>query len=193
MDFLYSAILKTTGMISRLATGLFLAPLKLVGLVTKGEITLQETMESDEKCNKRVDTNEPVSLSLFVDGAGPLKRFLDPSDDDGFFTYFFLPSSHVTIPGLADKAPVRNGWLQVQWYRNLPYYYEFIGSDGKEYYYQGSKDLRDLNQFKAWTTLYGAVYEQGTGKKILESTTSFGGRKNFFSNLFKYLRSMKIR
>ncbi len=177
----------------RVLTRSVLGASKTLGFPENPGLALKETMASRFR-NLRMDQNPPipVSVSLSVRGMAPLSRFTNPEDKQGFLAWFFQEGSHVTIPGLADRAPVRNGYLQILWYRNLVYYYEFTGSDGTQYIYRGSKNLRDINQFRAWTTLYGGVYEAETGKKIIDSTTVFG-ETGFLPKGIRFLLSFKLR
>ena len=189
-----SIIISTFGAISRAFSGTLVFLLKKIRLIKNGDFLIVETMESDAPYNYRLDCSpkQPICVSLFVKGAVPLKRFLDPSDKKAFLAWFFEEGTHVTIPGIATQTPCRNGSLQVKLYKSLPYYYEFTGDDGKEYFYKGAKNLRDLNQFRAWSTLYGGVFDKETGKQVLESTTFFG-QTQYIRKFVKFVFSLKLR
>ncbi len=188
-----STVANISGAMIRTLTSAFLTTSKKLGFSDELGLTIVETMASKAK-NYWVgySPTKPVSLSLNVTGIAPLRRFTDPNDTNGFLAWFFKKGSHVTIPGLADQAPVRNGYLQIQWYKDLDYYYEFTGSDKKEYFFRGSKNLRAFNQLRAWTTLYGGVYETKTGKKVIESTTVFG-ETQFAPKAVRFMFSFKLQ
>ena len=189
-----STLIKGLGVMSRLSVAAAMQPLQLAGLAKRGETTLTETMESDGSHNTRLDLipPEPVSVSLFVHGFASVRRLFDPSDAEGFLAWYFDEGTHITISGLAHRAPCENGRLWIEPPKALRYYYEFTGDDGVEYCYRGAKNLLDWNPVRGWTTLYGGVYERDTDKQVVKSTTAFG-KGDLMRKLPAFFWSMKLR
>jgi hypothetical protein len=186
-------IVAALGTLSRLYSGAFVSLLKKAGLITAGVTSLSEVMESDGKHNRRMDRQppEPVSIFLSVRGIAPIVPLLDPSDREGFLRWNMGPGTHVTITGLAQQAPCHNGYLQVQLLRAIHYYYEFVGIDGKNYYFRGAKDLTDSDRLRGSRTLYGGVHLASSNDKLIESTTFFG-KEQYPLKLLRFLLSFRI-
>ena len=167
--------------------------LKRIGVLKLGKFGFSEDMESGEEYNTRVDlkSKKKVPFKFHVEACADLAKFLDPSSDD-FLTWKFGEGSYVDLPGLADGVPTDSGYIKLVPYKSLIYEFFFTGNDGKKYRYYGSKNLLQLNQLKAWTTLKGEVTEVGTGKKVLDSVAFFG-KDSFVATLIPFLLSMRIR
>jgi hypothetical protein len=189
-----SKLIEGLGAMSRLGTTSLVKSLRVAGFAKRGETTLAETMESGSRDNTRLDVDppEPISVCLFVKGFASVPRLFDPSDDEGFLTWFFDEGCHITISGMAEQVPCTNGYIRIEWPKTLRYSFEFTADNGAEYYYQGAKNLTDWNRFRGWTTLYGGVFERHTDKQVVKSTTAFG-RDNFLPKLLDFLWSIRLR
>lgn len=167
--------------------------LKRIGVLKEGVYSFREDMESDEKHNVKFDESgqKNVPFKFHVETRADLAKFLNPASE-GFLTWYFAEGSYVDLPGIADHQQIERGYIKLVPYKSLIYEFYFVGKDGKRYKYYGSKNLRQLNQLKAWTHLKGEVIEVDSGKKVLDSLTFFG-RGSLISALIPFLLSMRVR
>ncbi len=166
--------------------------LKKLGILKEGTFRFVETLSSPEEYNRRIDTDKPASFGFHAEAVANLAGFLDPTNEDDFLTWSMGENSYVTLPGIAESAPIVRGTIRLHQLQDVEYFFTFLGNDEKNYYFRGIKNLRDLHQVRAWTTLAGSVYKRETGEKILETTVFTGGMSSFDS-LLPTWKSVSIR
>ncbi len=170
--------------------------LKRMGVLKLGRHMFSEDMGSSAEHNTRVDlkSKRKVPFRFHVEACADLAKFLDPSSDR-FLTWEFGEGSYVDLPQIAENAPIDSGYIKLVPYKSLIYEFYFKGRGNRRYRYYGSKDLLQLDQIKAWTTLKGEVTEVKSGKRVLESTTFFaeGSALDRIKVIVPFLLSMKVR
>lgn len=193
MNSFFDSVRTLVGVIVGFCNSQLIQLLKRLGILQAGVYSFCEDMESSEEYNVKFDKSgqKNVPFKFHVETKADLVKFLNPVSE-GFLTWEFSEGSYVDLLGVAEHQPIEKGYIKLVPYKSLIYEFYFTGNDGKRYRYYGSKNLRQLNQLKAWTHLKGEVTEVESGKKVLDSLTFFG-KDSFISALIPFLLSMRIR
>lgn len=166
--------------------------LKKLGILKEGNFVFVESLSSDESFNHLTESGQGIYFGFHVEAVANLIGFLDPTNEDYFLTWEMGENSYVTLPGLAENAPIARGTIKLRPMQSVEYHFTFLGNDEKNYFYRGIKNVLDLHQVRAWTTLNGSVHKRETGEKLLESTIFTNGEPALES-LFPCWRSVQLR
>ncbi len=92
-----------------------------------------------------------------VNARAPLKRIINPFDSK-----FMLADleGKVTMAGICNDAPISNGSLMLDFFRQRALIYTFeFNAGGREFTYCGIKNLHIEKPIKSMTCLYGVIKE----------------------------------
>lgn len=190
-EFFESAVDTVTSTFSAV-NALHFGVLKRMGVLSEFSGSFTEIQSSNEEHNLRLDNERNVPFLVNIRARVSLDGFLDPDNRNEFLRWHFVEGSYVTLPGVAENAPMKNGRLTLSSYDTLEYSFEFTGKDGVEYVYRGEKKLSIFNPIRSWSNLKGGVYEKESGLQVLDSITFFGGG-DLPASILPFLNSIKVR
>jgi len=172
------------------------------GILGQGMLGMREVLKSEAEYNTlTIQGRSPSRTSFRVElhALADLRGFLDPTDLERFLCWQITEGSKVHLPGIASNQPIHEGYIRLVDFREVEYFFEFFGdipkkskSERPKYYFKGAKSIRNLKQIRAWSTLNGGVYEQSTGKRVLDSTLFFG-KSSVIRDFIAFLKTVNLQ